>query len=184
LKTNAVLALALIVPVPAFAQPIPSQPPTLENVRVPTERPMGPRTLPFVEGERVPPGYVLAEHANAAAIAGGASVFGLAYVITLLVYAVETDGCGGGHGPCEDGLWPLWFPAFGPLLAIGTARADGGVATALLADGVVQAFGVGLVIYGLATEKFYWLRADLAAVRVTPIALDRYGRGLVVSVRF
>ncbi len=100
------------------------------------------------------------------------------------MYAVETSACGGGHGPCEDGLWPLWFPAFGPIVAIGTARAGDGTATALLADSAVQALGVGLVTYGLATDKFYWLRADLVGLRVSPIARSGDGGGLAVSGRF
>jgi len=178
------LTLSLLLPAGVAAQPTSAEPPTVAHGRVAAARPRGPRTLPFVEGERVPEGYVLQEQSGTFAVAGGAAVFGLAYLVTLIGYAVATEGCGGGDAACVDGLWPLWFPAFGPIVAIGTGRVGDGTATMLVIDGLFQSAGVGLVIYGLATDRFYWLRADLAGLRVTPLALDGGGRGLALSGRF
>jgi hypothetical protein len=108
---------------------------------------MPPATLPYKEGEAIPPGYRLVEQKNSALIAAGLSVFGAAYGASLIAsLAFISDG---GRDSAE--FAPLLIPVIGPFITAGT---NDDVPTLMVMDGVTQTTGALLLILGIAmTEK-------------------------------
>ncbi len=107
-------------------------------------------------------------------------MFGGSYLISLLIAAVGTDVCNGTG--CTNTLAPLYIPVVGPFITLGTA---GGSATGdvfLVLDGILQATGVAMVIFGIAVPKTVLVRNDLGALKnvmPTPIVGKNFtGMGL------
>lgn len=104
-------------------------------------------TLPYKEGEAIPPGYHLVEHKNSALIAAGLSIFGAAYGASLIAsLAFISDG---GRDSAE--FAPLLIPGAGPFITAGT---NDDVPSIMIMNGVTQTTGAVLLILGIAlTEK-------------------------------
>lgn len=113
-----------------------------------------PATLPYEEGESVPPGYQLKTRAVRSMVIAGSVTFGATYLVSLLtastVLAADSD----------DGkeLAPLFAPVVGPFIAIGTAKAEGAGTLWLVLDGLAQTAGAVMLIYGLAADEKYLQR--------------------------
>ncbi len=126
----------------------------------------GPRVIrDWHEGEPIPPGYHPADRARVGLIAGGATMFGVPYLISVLV------GAGGADSGCCNAMY---IPVLGPFIQMGSLHsgdssldATGGVFLAI--DGLLQAAGVAMFIYGIAVPKTVLVRNDLGALKnVTP----------------
>ena len=132
----------------------------------------GPRVLrDWHEGEPIPPGYHPATRARSGLIAGGLAMFGAPYLISVLVAAVGQDAsvsCGSfSTSSCDNKAAPLFIPVVGPFITMGntdSATAD----VFLIVDGLLQATGIGLFIYGVAVPKTVLVRNDLGKVKINP----------------
>lgn len=109
--------------------------------------PTSPATLPYREGEAIPPGYHLVEQRNRGLIVTGLSVLGATYGASLVAsLAFISDG---GRDSAE--FAPLLIPVVGPFITAGT---NDDVPTLMILNGVTQTTGAVLLILGIAlTEK-------------------------------
>ncbi len=110
-----------------------------------------PPTLPYEEGQTVPPGYQLKTRSVRKAVIAGAVVFGSIYLTSLLAgaTAISIDSSNGSQ------YAPLFAPVVGPFITIGTAHASGAGTLWLVLDGLGQAAGAATLIYGLAADEKY-----------------------------
>ncbi|MEJ7735671.1 MAG: hypothetical protein WKG00_41595 [Polyangiaceae bacterium] len=144
--------------------------------------PMGPKTMPYEDGDPVPPGYHVDTHVRKGLVIGGAVTFGSVYLLTALSAAVAQSAADG-VGSDADEATPLYIPVAGPFIAMGTLNAEGGGIFALALVGVAQAAGLGMFITGMAAPKTELVRNDIGAldkpqVRLAPVASKRGEPGL------
>jgi len=122
-----------------------------------------PPTLPYEEGQTVPAGYQLKTRSVRKAVIAGSVVFGSIYLTSLLagVTAVSIDSGSGAQ------FAPLFVPVVGPFIAVGTAHSSGAGTLWLVLDGLGQAAGGAVLIYGLvADEKYLQYHEQSAALDV------------------
>ncbi len=151
----------------------------------------GPRVLKdWREGDPIPPGYHPATRARTGLIAGGATMFGAPYLISVLVAAANAN---------SGSANALYIPVLGPFIQMGnlggkdpygysycdascTAVSD----VFLVLDGVLQGAGLALFIYGVAVPKTVLVRNDLGKVKITPPMpfVGRNSAGLALSGTF
>jgi hypothetical protein len=125
----------------------------------------GPRVLKdWREGDPIPPGYHPATRARTGLIAGGAAMFAAPYLISVLIGAIGEDTrC----SSCSNAAAPLFIPVVGPFITMGntdSATAD----VFLVVDGLLQAAGLAMFIYGVSVPKVVLVRNDLGKVEFTP----------------
>lgn len=149
----------------------------------------GPRTLPYDEGQPIPPGYTRREKPRLGLIIGGAVTLGVSYLLSLMAFVIDDSvSCVDdfGDGSCDDGsdLWPLAIPVAGPFLTIGTTDGEQDSLTILLLDGIAQVGGVVMLVLGVTSKKTVLVRNDLAEVHLAPVALSGGGHGLGLAGHF
>jgi hypothetical protein len=145
----------------------------------------GPRIIrDWQEGDPIPPGYHPSTRIRSGLVGGGAAMFGAPYLLSVLAAAIDSDLCNGVSN-CTTTLAPLYIPVVGPFITLGTA---GGSATGdvfLVVDGILQATGVVLFVFGIAVPKTVLLRNDLGALKnvmPTPIIGKNFtGAGLTAQ---
>jgi hypothetical protein len=148
---------------------------------------VGPRRLPYREGDPIPVGYALEFRARKRPIVGGAIVFGSAYLISLAL-AVEL--------PNSDPSVPwLTMPLLGPWFAFAARPSchSGGDAcdsdlterTYLVMDGLAQATGMALIVYGTLsrTRELVRLKLHGANLELMPARVG-LGYGLTAYATF
>ena len=119
------------------------------------------------EGDPVPPGYHGARRARTWLVAGGASLFVLPYLASSLVASMGYDSNNG----MESARAALWLPVAGPFIQMGHAKAPADEALLLL-DGLAQAGGLTLFIYGLAAPRTVLVRDEIethAKISLAPL---------------
>ncbi len=129
-----------------------------------------------------PPGYHWQKRAHLGPIIGGAallgSTWGLSSFVGALAYDLSTT-----HDPNYE--W-LFLPVFGPFVELKySSTATGSVV--LVIDGLAQAGGLALLIYGIASPVMRLRRDEVStAVHVMPVpmVLGRDGGGLGVVGTF
>lgn len=124
-----------------------------------------PETLPYQEGRPIPPGYHVDTGWNKGLAVTGASLFGTAYLISLVASMIAMGD--GGRDSSE--FAPLLIPVIGPFITAGTAKdASFGdddsrvVGTIMLLDGITQTAGAIMFVAGVLAENQVLLRNDLA----------------------
>jgi hypothetical protein len=144
-----------------------AQQPTYRQPLPPTSAPFwGPQVLDLEEDEPVLPGYHLDTRIRTGPVAGGASLLGSLYLITIFVGLLAQ-----GLGEDSSSAGPLFFPALGPFIAIGSLQASGAGSAFLVLDGVLQSGGVALIIYGIAAPRKVQVRNDLGKLSVKPVPM-------------
>ena len=190
LIASALAAILLTtVTAPAFAQEAPPPPPPatpsgytapLYQQTQPSYVPQsvamsGPRLIQdWEEGQPVPPGYHPDTRIRKGLVIGGAVMFGTLYLLSALVAAAGSDSSSNG-GNAEAALW---IPGVGPFIQMTSTSSS--VANVFLAiDGLGQAGGLAMLIYGLAAPKTVLVRNDLGGLhlRPTPMTFGRSGSG-------
>jgi hypothetical protein len=123
-----------------------------------------PRTLPYDEGQAVPPGYHVEERARRGLVIAGTVTFGSAYLISILgaSSAVASDD------NSSDDFAPLFIPVAGPFITLGTAEDADGVAPIFILDGIAQVGGLALLIAGLAAQESILVRNPEVATGMVP----------------
>jgi len=125
----------------------------------------GPRMIKdWNEGEPVPPGYHPTTRVKKGFVIGGAVTFGTMYLLTALGASIADAGCSGfgGGGSCANALF---VPVVGPFIQMGQCKnGNCGLGDFWLGfDGVVQAAGLAMFIYGLASPSTVLVRNDLGS---------------------
>jgi hypothetical protein len=150
-----------------------------------------PPTLPYEDGQPIPPNYRLESRANSGLMLGGALTLGAGYAAGL-IFAASSD--------FENGTSWTALPVVGPYGAIGARKFrcnklalqdtdcfDKAVdeveaITFLAVDGLVQAIGLTLVIVGAIDQRSFLVREDVQFA-LRPHRL-RQGLGLDFEARF
>jgi hypothetical protein len=150
------LILGLLVASPAIAHADETPP---QHESAPTLAPtppkydgsgyVAPKFVPY-EGGDIPSYAHIETRPNIAFIATGTSIFGSAYV-TSLIYGLATCGA---QTNCRSGSGWLYLPIAGPFVTSAQAPTTGGQALAAF-DGGVQVLGVALTIVGFAMPRKY-----------------------------
>jgi hypothetical protein len=151
------------------------EPPRIVTYEV---RPAARRSVPdWQEGEPVPPGYHPVQRMRKGAVIGGAVTFGVLYFISVLIAAVGTDEANRTH--TSNSVAGLYVPVVGPFIAMTqSSTAVGNVFLAL--DGLAQAGGAALLIYGITSPQTVLARSDNGRPLLLPqpILLGKSGGGL------
>ncbi len=148
---------------------------------------VGPKFLEYEEGDPVPPGYHKKTRIRVGLVAGGASMFGVSYLLSIMTAGIgqlvanassSIDG-----EPVKKDYGPMLIPVVGPFIAIPTTHANTGGAFGLTFLGLTQAGGMAMFIVGLAAPTTRLVRNDIAKkFTLTPtIAPGAYGLGAVGS---
>lgn len=152
------------------------------------EPPKPPKYLPYHEGQPVPQGYYLEDNVRRGPVIAGSIVFGTFYTISLSI--------AGGNGFDHQTGW-LALPVVGPWAQLAARHSsctqtsadtvactdDATVRTLLVMDGLAQATGAVLFIWGVTSHTKRFVRDDVASVEVLPTAVGS-GYGLAAVGRF
>ena len=104
------------------------------------------------EGEPIPAGYHQVKRIRTGLVTGGGIMFGVSYLISVLIAAVGQD-LSGANNP----FWPQFIPVVGPFIQMGvTPLATVAVYCTFL--GLVQAGGLAMFIAGFAAPHTYLAR--------------------------
>jgi hypothetical protein len=154
-------------PPPGYGQPPPpgyghAPPPGYGNPAM-----AGPKEIDN-DGQPVPPGYHPETKVRKGLVIGGAVTFGTLWLISVLSAAVvqSVDDSIGGSSQASDDVIPLYIPAVGPFVAIGTIEPEGVGTVLLVLDGVAQSGGLAMLIIGLAAQKDVFVRNDIAGIEM------------------
>ena len=125
------------------------------------------------EGEPIPAGYHPVERTRRGPIIAGAIVFGIFYFFSALAAAVQQDASNNN----TSATW-LYAPVVGPFVT--TTQNNSATANVFLVlDGLAQATGATLLIWGLTSPQTLLVRDDMLGVHVAPrpMLLGRNGGG-------
>lgn len=124
----------------------------------------GPRVIQdWHEGEPIPPGYHPSTRIRGGLVGGGIGLFAGTYLISVLVAAAGQDITSNGGG--TNAAAPLYIPVIGPFITMGNVSNSATADVFLVLDGLAQAGGVAMFIYGLAVPKTVLVRNDLGFVK-------------------
>ena len=171
---TSLFALALLAqtlaPTTALADEQPPAPeeyaPPKSKVAAPSD-PSGTYMVPrsvLYQGGDIPSNAHIETKPNVAFIVSGVSIFGSAYV-TSLIYGLSTCGA---QSECRKGSGWLYLPLVGPFVTAAQAPTTGGQALAAF-DGGVQVLGATLAIVGFALPRRFvtWQNKSMT-LTVTP----------------
>lgn len=116
-----------------------------------------PRTIEYVDGDPIPPGYQLRTRADRGLAIGGVTVFGTGYLISLVIGTTVLMS----DDSDSDTFAPLLVPVAGPFMAINTLDAEGSGVFWLMIDGLMQTAGVLMLAGAFASEDTYLKRQDV-----------------------
>jgi hypothetical protein len=142
--------------------------------------PPPPEELEYTEGAEIPPGYDIDTRARKGLVIAGAVTLGASWLLssaaaTLLIKKREVDEAtsfGYRYDGDDDDETPpesaLYIPLAGPWIALRTMNDDLSPEgrAALVADGVVQAAGLAMLIGGLAARQKVLVRSEEVSVGV------------------
>jgi len=142
----------------------------------------GPRMIKdWDENQPIPQGYHRETRVRKGMVISGAIVFGVPYLYSALIAAVGSDIASSTGESNKVGA--LAVPVLGPFIEMGETGSS--TANFMLAiDGVAQAAGAFMFIYGLTSPRNVLVRNDLAMVTVTPMRFGKDGSGLGLVGRF
>jgi hypothetical protein len=128
------------------------------------------------EGETVPPGYHPAQRIRKGAVIGGAVTFGVVYFVNVLVAAGGTDYANSNH--TSNSVAGLYAPVVGPFITM-TQSSSAVADVFLVLDGLAQAGGAVLLLYGLTSPQTVLMRDDYGRPRLLPqpMLFGRAGAG-------
>jgi hypothetical protein len=145
-----------------------------------SQPPKPPGTLPYEEGQPIPPGYALEQRPLIGLSIAGAAALGVLWIASIGIGVVgenevaderrSREAAESSPYPrqyhcnehsdtdllslcADDVMWPMALPVVGPFVTIGTAHAEGAGVAVLLLDGIVQTGGLAMLIAGLAVRR-------------------------------
>jgi hypothetical protein len=173
-------------PPPAYYPPPPAYGPGYSpgpgyGYGVPQAPALGPKRMDYEEGDPIPAGYHVKTSIRKGWVIGGFATFGGLWLISAIT-AGTADSIYGG----TSALAPLYIPAVGPFITIGTVNSRGVGTVLLVLDGVGQTGMLALAIAGLAAQKTELVRNDIGWNKrwtVAPIlTADTAGLGIMGSM--
>ncbi len=139
----------------------------------------GPKVITtWDETQPIPPGYHPVRRVSKGLVAGGASLFGSIYLITVLAGAITVDVCKLSSS-CTPS-YALFIPVVGPLFEIPRSASMVGDLFLVL-DTLAQGAGVFMFIFGLAAPRVVLVRNDLAYAPTVEPYFAGSGGGMRVS---
>ena len=130
-----------------------------------------PETLPYQEGDEIPPGYARDSRIRTGLVVSGGVTFTVAWLVSIFVAAgIGTQEVETSTGLEESrGNRALYAPIVGPFIAIGTLHDPGaaGIFT-LVVDGVTQNAGVAMIFAGLFAREQLLVRQQKKRVELVP----------------
>ncbi len=158
------------------AAPAPATP-VAAAVEAPTSRPAYLEDWP--DGTPAPAGYHWTQRPRLGPVIAGASVLGALWAISALIGAASFDAT-----KDSDYEW-LYVPVAGPFLELTNSPTAAG-SVVLVIDGVGQAAGAALLIWGLTSPISRVVRNDVSKPLVlpTPMMMGRGAGGLGVVGTF
>jgi len=179
-------------PPPGYAYAYPAPPGYAPGYAAPSLR--QPESAPY-HGGPIPSGYHLEERPRRGLIIGGALTLGIPWMLGITI--ASTDDFSNQSG------W-LIVPALGPWITIATrdpekdcsltyasgstptsvCHDDNAVRTVLILDGLTQAAGTFMLIYGLSSPKKVIARDFVSSLHFTPARMGKLGYGGVLSGEF
>jgi hypothetical protein len=146
-------------------------------------------------GGPVPAGYHVEERARKGLVIAGSVVLGVPWVLGVTIAS--------GYDFANQSGW-LVVPALGPWITIAARSSDticsyagsssgstvsncpedNSVRTLLILDGLTQAAGTIMLVYGLASSKKVITRDFVGSLHFTPAPMGRLGYGGVLSGEF
>lgn len=108
------------------------------------------RVVPY-EGGPIPPGGVLSSRANVALMATGGALLGAGYIAAVLGWFASIN-CTGWLACSSASAW-LFVPLAGPWAALSDPRHSTLGNVLIVADGIVQAAGLTMLIVGAAVRR-------------------------------
>ncbi len=145
----------------------------------------GPREIKdWDETQPIPPGYHASSHIRTGMVVGGAVLFASLWLISVLTASIWSDSNPG----VSNGDASLYVPVAGPFLQW-AGEGQGSTATGnvfLAIDGIGQAAGVAMFIYGLASPRTMLVRNDLANTKpmILPVRMGQDGYGAAFIAHF
>ncbi|HYP76605.1 MAG TPA: hypothetical protein VER12_11640 [Polyangiaceae bacterium] len=148
-----------------------------------------PESVPY-NGGPVPPGYHVEEHVRRGLVIGGAITLGVPWVLGVTIAS--------GYDFSNQSGW-LVVPALGPWLTLATrdtekncsvytqvvtCSQDNSVRTMLVLDGLTQAAGTFMLLYGLSSTKKVIARDFVGSLHFTPAPMGKLGYGGLLSGEF
>jgi hypothetical protein len=135
----------------------------------------GPRFIKdWRDGDPIPYGYHREERVRKGMVITGPILFGVPYLYGTLLASAS-------HDVDHDEFSALYVPVLGPFIQM--AKTDSATGREILAiDGVLQATGAFLFIYGLAVPRAILVRNDLGSVSLAPVRMGKDGSGNGLAV--
>jgi hypothetical protein len=153
MKSFAIASILLLTTAPSFADP---EVPDVESSEL-TRSPDTLRPPNWNGGEPIAPGYHLTTRVDTGYVVAGAVTFGALYLSTAAL-AGALDNSWFYNGCCGS----LFIPVVGPFVQMGECTGGGCKANVLFAiDGITQAAGLAMLVYGLAAQKTVLVRNDV-----------------------
>lgn len=125
---------------------------------------LGPKYMDYEDGDPVPAGYHVETKIRKGLFIGGVVTFGALYFVTALTAATIDSA-----NTNIDDYKPLYIPAVGPFITVGTAGSRGVGTFILVVDGVAQSAGLAMAIAGLAAQQTQLVRNDIGKMHVVPL---------------
>ncbi|HEY0463035.1 MAG TPA: hypothetical protein VGC79_02450, partial [Polyangiaceae bacterium] len=186
-------APAAAAPPPAYAYPPPpyGYPPPGYGAYPPPAVRTPPESMPY-NGGPVPHGYHIEERARRGMLIGGAITLGVPWVLGITVAS--------GYNFSNQSGW-LVVPALGPWITLASRKSetscdyyntsttgncpeDNSVRTLLVLDGLTQAAGAIMLIYGMASTKKVLARDFVGSLHFTPANMGKHGYGGMLTGEF
>lgn len=156
-----VVATPLPTPAPVPPPPVPAAPTYVRLAE----------TLPYDEGQPIPPGYRLRRSLNKGLIITGSAVLGAPWALGLSI--------AGNDNFSNQSGW-LIVPVVGPLITLATRNNcathdyysdcyDDGARGMLILDGLTQAAGFTLMLLGVTVPKTQLVQSGFVALQLAPI---------------
>ena len=166
---------------PIYGQPPPGgyYPPPGYGYGVPPSPMLGPKKMDYEEGDPIPPGYHVETKVRKGLLIGGACTFGVMYLLSALTAAAVEDVQNVSSTGSRDDYIPLYIPAAGPFVTIGTAHSSGVGTFFLVVDGIAQSGGLAMAIIGIAAPNSVLIRNDVGkpGIQLTPMMVGKDIRG-------
>ena len=159
-------------PPPGYGQPPPGYGPNSYGYGPPGST--LPATLAYEEGDPIPPGYRVDSRIRKGLVIGGAVTFGVPWFFSAMIASI------GDSLSRSSDLWPLYIPALGPFIAMGTLETEGPGTFWLAVDGLAQSGGIAMLIAGIVAQEKRLVRSTEHDVSVTvmPLRFGPHGAGL------
>jgi hypothetical protein len=109
-----------------------------------------------------PPGYELRDRSQRGLVIAGSVTLGSTWLLSAITAGIIASG------GSEEEFVPLFVPLAGPFITLGTADSNTLGSFLLVADGLAQVMGLGMLVAGVIYPKHEWVLSH-ARLELTPL---------------